>query len=272
MKNLIVTIYSIIIILLYPTPSNAYYPYSPYSYCGGDPINSTDPTGCVIEGVSKHDAALAVEDFRAMFPGDEFKDFRNLIVQSGKKQTGKSFAPISTEALSAAFSGITLNEDQQALVDIVVNTINSNDVHKVEYVAPGKDMSLTSQNVYVPLLNSMNITAEMAAEFPEGYFHFVMALCGEASTTTTKTGTLTLISNQSDGFVTNRAATLGHEVMGHGRTLRLGYTDSQSQHVVPIQVENLILRNMGIPFYRDGTDHAPGKTFIPNYMSIPIIR
>ncbi len=120
MKNFKVTLYSFIILLAYPIPSNAFYPYSPYSYCGGDPINSTDPTGCVIEGVSRKDAAMAVEDFRAMFPGDEFSSFRNLIVQSGKKQNGKSFASISSEALSAAFSGITLNEDQQALVDMVV--------------------------------------------------------------------------------------------------------------------------------------------------------
>lgn len=59
---------------------------------------------------------MAVEDFRAMFPGDEFENCRNLIVQSGKKQNDKSFAPISDDALSAAFAGITLNEDQQALV------------------------------------------------------------------------------------------------------------------------------------------------------------
>lgn len=106
----------VISLLLYPLSSHAYPHLSPYSYCGGDPVNCVDPTGCVIEGVTKKDAKMAVEDFRAMFPGDEFANFRNLIVQSGKKQNGKSFAPISSEALSATFSGISLNEDQQALV------------------------------------------------------------------------------------------------------------------------------------------------------------
>ena len=72
--------------LLYPLSSYAYSHLSPYSYCGGNPVNCVDPTGCVIEGVTKKDAALAVEDFRAMFPGDEFSNFRNLIVQSGKKK------------------------------------------------------------------------------------------------------------------------------------------------------------------------------------------
>lgn len=138
-----------------------------------------DPTGCVIEGVTKKDAALAVEDFRAMFPGDEFANFRNLIVQSGKKQNGKLLAPISKDALSAALSGITLNDAQQALVEMVVNTINSDDVHKVEYLSPGKDMSRSSLNEFLPQLNLLGITLEMVANMPGGDSKFVMALCGK---------------------------------------------------------------------------------------------
>ena len=56
-----------------------------------------------------------------------------IILQSGKKQNGKSLAKISNDALKAAFDGVNLSEDQQALVDIVVNTINSNKVHTLEY-------------------------------------------------------------------------------------------------------------------------------------------
>ena len=77
----------------------------------------------------------------------------NLLIQKSdcsirKETNGKSFAKISADALSAAFSGITLNEDQQALVQMVVNTINSDDVHKVEYLTPGKDMSRSSTNEF----------------------------------------------------------------------------------------------------------------------------
>ena len=265
-------IHFLLIILLSSLCSYAYYPTSPYSYCGGDPVNNVDPNGCVIEGVTKKDAAMAVVDFRAMFPGEEFANFRNLIVQSGKKQNGKSFAPISADALAAAFSGISLNEDQQALVEIVVNTINSDDLHKVEYVNQGKDISYSSLEVFAPLLKSLGITAEIAANTEGGYSKFVMALCGEASTVPTQSGSLSIIFNTPNGFVTNRPATLGHEIIGHGRTLRLGYTDSQSQHILPIQLENLILRNMGSHLFRDGTDHAPLRMFIPNYMSIPNFR
>ena len=262
----------ILIVLLCSLSSHAYSHLSPYSYCGGDPVNCVDTTGCIIEGVTKKDAAMAVQDFRAMFPGDEFANFRNLIVQSGKKQNGKSFATISADALSTAFSGITLNEDQQTLVQMVVNTINSDDVHKVEYLTPGKDMSRSSLNEFLPQLNLLGITSEMVANMPGGGSKFVMALCGEASTIPTKSGSLSIILNTNSGFVTNRPATLGHEIIGHGRSYRLGYTDSQSQHILPIQVENLILRNMGSPLFRNGTDHAPLKKFIPNYMSLTIFR
>ena len=245
---------------------------SPFAYCACNPVNFTDPTGMEIRGVRKQDAQMMVDDFRAMFPGKEFDNFRDLIVQSGKKQNGKSLAQISGAALSSAFSGITLNEDQQALVEMVVNTINSKDVHRVEYLTPGKEMSQSSLAVFEPKLNSIGITSEGAANMPGGYSQFIMALCGEASTTPVQSGTLTIILKSQESFLTNRSATLGHEVLGHGRTLRLGYTDPQSQHILPIQVENLILRNMNVPLYRDGTRHAPKNTFIPNYMDIPNFR
>ena len=142
------SIHLILIALFYPLSSLAYSHLSPY--CGGNPVNCVDPTGCVIEGVTKKDAAMAVEDFRAMFSGNEFVNFRNLIVQSGKKQKGKSFAPISAEALSAAFTGITLNEDQQALVEMVVNTINSDDVHMVEYRSSDGVLSSKGEKAFLP--------------------------------------------------------------------------------------------------------------------------
>lgn len=47
----------------------AYPPLSPYSYCAGNPAAYIDPSGAVIEGITKKDASMAVSDFRAMFPG-----------------------------------------------------------------------------------------------------------------------------------------------------------------------------------------------------------
>ena len=153
MKKILIIVFVNILALLSPLTMVAFYHLSPHSYCGGDPVNCMDPTGCIIEGVTRKDAAMAVEDFRAMFSGEEFANFRNLIVQSGKKQNGKSFATISADALSSAFSGITLNEDQQALVDMVVNTINSNDIHKVEYISGTGVLSPQAEASFLPSFN-----------------------------------------------------------------------------------------------------------------------
>ena len=59
-----------------PDPKCREFPWlNPYSFCGGDPISHTDPNGCEIRGHSKRDAELAVEDFKALFPGEKFASF-----------------------------------------------------------------------------------------------------------------------------------------------------------------------------------------------------
>ena len=249
------------IALLYPVSSHAYSHLSPYSYCGGDPVNCVDPTGCVIEGVTKKDAAMAVEDFRAMFPCEVFADFRNLIVQSGKKQNGKSFAPISAEALSAAFTGITLNEDQQALVEMVVNTINSDDIHKVEYLESTGNLSYSAEKIFAPLFDNPDLPTSTILNANGGFpVIFINNRGGGGLTTPISNGTYSLIFKDSSFHRNGRAVTTGHEIIGHGRSLSVGRGD-QNQHVDAIQTENLILRVMGIPYINTGADHAPNGAF-----------
>lgn len=262
----------VLIVLLYPLSSYAYSHLSPYSYCGGDPINCVDPTGCVIEGVTKKDALMAVEDFRAMFPGDEFANFRNLIVQSGKKQNGKSFAPISADALSTAFSGITLNEDQQALVEMVVNTINSEDVHMVEYRNSDSVLSSKGEKAFLPGYMKGGASGHMTQILERNGglpLWLIMADGGSGATVHTGIGSHSVIV--VDGIhPTGRAVTTGHEVLGHGRSWSAGFREN-FQHVEPIRTENLILRVMGIHFINTGIDHGP-KTLIPHPSLLPIFR
>lgn len=253
--------YLIIVLIIFPFSGYSYYPLSPYSYCAGNPLNYIDPTGCKIEGVSKKDAAMAVEDFRAMFPGDEFADFRNLIVQSGKKQNGKSFAPITAEALSAAFSGITINEDQQALVEMVVNTINSDDVHKAEYIEGTGNLSYSAEKVFAPLFDHPDLPTATILNANGGFpVAFIENRGGGGLTTTIKNGTYSLIFKDSSFHPNGRAVSTGHEIIGHGRSLAIGRGDS-NQHVDAIQTENLILRVMGIPYINTGEKHVPNGTF-----------
>lgn len=261
----------IITMLLYPLSSYAYSHLSPYSYCGGNPVNCVDPTGCQIEGVTKKDAAIAVEDFRAMFPGEEFANFRNLIVQSGKKQNGKSFAPITADALSTAFSGITLNEDQQALVQMVVNSINSDDVHKVEYLEETGNLSYSAEKVFAPLFDHPDLPTSTILNVNGGFpVAFINNQGGGGLTTPIKNGTYSLIFKNSSFHPNGRAVTTGHEIIGHGRSLALGRGDL-NQHVDAIQTENLILRVMGIPFINTGAKHAPNGSF-PGCSLLPSFR
>ncbi len=234
---------------------------SPYLFCGADPINHSDPTGLIIEGVSKKDAAMAIEDFRAMFPGEEFADFRDLIVRSGKKQNGKSFAPISPDALSTAFSGITLNEDQQALVDMAVNTINSKDKHKVEYIESTGNLSPSAEIVFAPLFDNPKLPTKFILNVNGGFpVAFIVNEGGGGLTTIIKNGTYSLIFKESSFHLNGRAVTAGHEIIGHGRSLALGRGD-QNQHMDAIQTENLILRVMRIPYINTGAQHVPNGAF-----------
>ena len=266
-------LYSILLIalMLCSLSSYAYSNLSPYSYCGGNPVNYIDPTGCIIEGVTKEDVAMAVEDFRAMFPDEEFVNFRNLIMQSGKKQNGKSFALISADALSASFSGITLNEDQQALVDMVVNTINSSDVHKVEYLEATGNLSYSAEKVFAPLFDHPNLPLSTILNANGGFpVVFIENQGGGGLTVPIRNGTYSLIFKDSSFHLNGRTVTTEHEIIGHGRSLSVGRGD-KNQHVDAIQTENLILRVMGIPYINTGAGHAPNGAF-PDCSLLPGFR
>ncbi len=246
---------------------------SPYSYCAANPVNYIDPSGCKVEGVKKEDAAMVVQDLKQMFPGEKFEKFRALITQSGKKQDGKTLSPIKSENLTSALEGVELSEDQQTLVNIVVNTINSKDTHKVEYVEGTGVLSHDAAESFLPPFTDgdlgpyVPLILEKNGGFP---ISFITNEGGGGVTTPTKNGSHSLIILSGE-HPNGRAVTTGHEIFGHGRSHACGI-GNKSQHVEAIRTENLILRVMGIPFINTGINHGRDKTPVINPSFLPSFR
>ncbi|MCM1176910.1 MAG: hypothetical protein NC335_04040 [Bacteroides sp.] len=246
-----------------------YYSVSPYAFCCGNPVNFVDPDGEAIVGVTRNDASKIVEDIKQIFKGEEFNEFRKLIVQSGKNANGKRVASISSEDMFSAFNGVNLSDDQQALVSIIVNTINSDDEHFVEYVTDKGVISSKGQSAFTEEFEKAGLPMSTIIEANGGLpVSIISNFGGSGLTVQTPNGSHSVIVGND--HINGREVTAGHEVFGHGRSLAVGRGHS-NQHIDAIQTENLILRVMGIPFVNNGSNHGP-RTFIPNPTALPKFR
>ena len=246
-----------------------------YVYTLDNPVKLIDPDGRKLEGATKSDATKMLEDINIVFKAEKFADFRKLISRSGKHGTGKDFNKIDPVAYSNYIANNSeLSNDDKALMDIIVNSINSDDfTYKIQYV---------SENDELP---DKSMLAPQLVEAIESTGHTVLTkLLGGSQTKQTKKGSYSLVVeddrsprdyyNNVGEQVPNplgRVLYAFHEVFGHGRSLSLG-RGSDNQHGDAIRLENLVLRVAGFSnIQRNGEDHGP-KTKIPNNSQLPDYR
>ena len=246
-------------------PMEEKYPdYSTYIYAAQNPIAYSDPTGMEIRGVTKSDAEEFKSDVHLILGDSKFDNLRSLISLKGKK-----FQQIPDAALADALDGVTCSEDEMAYISLLVNTINSKEVHSIEYLKDGEEVSSSGYSDINKYLNSIDPDSKIGDAFRKReersdgstrYYYddaTIQTLGGEGFNVPTSKGSHSFIRGVQDKL---KAVTSAHELLGHG--LPSARKESPvHNNTNAIRTDNLVRRLLRLP-QRDGSDHAGGKDIV----------
>lgn len=255
-------------------PMEEKYPdYSTYIYAAQNPIAYSDPTGMEIRGVTKSDAEEFKSDVHLILGDSKFDNLRSLISLKGKK-----FQQIPDAALADALDGVTCSEDEMAYISLLVNTINSKEVHSIEYLKDGEEVSSSGYSDINKYLNSIDPDSKIGDAFRKReersdgstrYYYddaTIQTLGGEGFNVPTSKGLHSFIRGVQDKL---KAVTSAHELLGHG--LPSARKESPvHNNTNAIRTDNLVRRLLRLP-QRDGSDHAGGKDIVSPY-SLPYTK
>ena len=255
-------------------PMEEKYPdYSTYIYAAQNPIAYSDPTGMEIRGVTKSDAEEFKSDVHLILGDSKFDNLRSLISLKGKK-----FQQIPDTALADALDGVTCSEDEMAYISLLVNTINSKEVHSIEYLKDGEEVSSSGYSDINKYLNSIDPDSKIGDAFRKReersdgstrYYYddaTIQTLGGEGFNVPTSKGSHSFIRGVQDKL---KAVTSAHELLGHG--LPSARKESPvHNNTNAIRTDNLVRRLLRLP-QRDGSDHAGGKDIVSPY-SLPYTK
>ena len=255
-------------------PMEEKYPdYSTYIYAAQNPIAYSDPTSMEIRGVTKSDAEEFKSDVHLILGDSKFDNLRSLISLKGKK-----FQQIPDAALADALDGVTCSEDEMAYISLLVNTINSKEVHSIEYLKDGEEVSSSGYSDINKYLNSIDPDSKIGDAFRKReersdgstrYYYddaTIQTLGGEGFNVPTSKGSHSFIRGVQDKL---KAVTSAHELLGHG--LPSARKESPvHNNTNAIRTDNLVRRLLRLP-QRDGSDHAGGKDIVSPY-SLPYTK
>ena len=255
-------------------PMEEKYPdYSTYIYAAQNSIAYLDPTGMEIRGVTKSDAEEFKSDVHLILGDSKFDNLRSLISLKGKK-----FQQIPDAALADALDGVTCSEDEMAYISLLVNTINSKEVHSIEYLKDGEEVSSSGYSDINKYLNSIDPDSKIGDAFRKReersdgstrYYYddaTIQTLGGEGFNVPTSKGSHSFIRGVQDKL---KAVTSAHELLGHG--LPSARKESPvHNNTNAIRTDNLVRRLLRLP-QRDGSDHAGGKDIVSPY-SLPYTK
>ena len=163
-------------------------------------------------------------------------------------------------------------------ISLLVNTINSKEVHSIEYLKDGEEVSSSGYSDINKYLNSIDPDSKIGDAFRKReersdgstrYYYddaTIQTLGGEGFNVPTSKGSHSFIRGVQDKL---KAVTSAHELLGHG--LPSARKESPvHNNTNAIRTDNLVRRLLRLP-QRDGSDHAGGKDIVSPY-SLPYTK
>ena len=156
--------------------------------------------------------------------------------------------------------------------------INSKEVHSIEYLKDGEEVSSSGYSDINKYLNSIDPDSKIGDAFRKReersdgstrYYYddaTIQTLGGEGFNVPTSKGSHSFIRGVQDKL---KAVTSAHELLGHG--LPSARKESPvHNNTNAIRTDNLVRRLLRLP-QRDGSDHAGGKDIVSPY-SLPYTK